>query len=200
EGGRRVAAAAGQRDGVREELPQELGRVLLGAAVRDDAAPAGEDVPPGGAGRAGVGRDDLDAGLDDVLPGPDVLRVALTHDEHDDRLADDALVLARVPVPGDDPGVDEARDVALEREVHVVGLEAVRDGAALVPGGAVRRLPRDALAVLRLGPQLLGRVVARLGHGEPDERERRGLGGAVAARVAAAGPVDGDAGGDGSGR
>src|SRR5690606_25649410 len=112
-------------------------------------------------------------------------------DEHDDRLADDALVLARVPVLGDDPGLDEARDVALEREVHVVGLEAVRDGAALVPGGAVRRLPRDALAVLRLGPQLLGRVVARLGHGEPDERERRGLGGAVAARVAAAGPVDG---------
>ena len=129
---------------------------------------------------AGFGRDDLDAGLDQVVPALDVLGVALTDHEGHDRGGDDALGLVVLPVLGDQAGVDETLHVGLEGEVHDVGVEAALDGAALVAGGAVRRLEGDALAVG--GPlELLedGRV-GRLEHGEADQAEL------VAARVGAA--------------
>ena len=101
--------------------------------------------------------------------------VALADHEHDDGVGDDALVRAVVPVVGDEALVDEAGDVALEREVDVVGVEAGDDGAALVAGGAVGRLQRDARAFGCLGEQRLGGVVGGLRDGEADERQRDGL-------------------------
>ena len=93
------------------------------------------------------------------------------HGEHDDRVGDDALVLVARPVLVHEAGVDEPRDVGLERECDEVGREAGLDGAALVAGGRVRLLEVDALAGGRLlegGDDLLVRL-ARGGVG--DERE-----------------------------
>src|SRR3954468_24077027 len=69
-----------------DELAQigEAGlRVLAAAAL---GAVGGQDVPLRRAGRERVGREDLDARLEQVVPRPDVLRVALADDEADDRL------------------------------------------------------------------------------------------------------------------
>ena len=101
------------------------------------------------------------------------LRVALRHGDDDDRVGHDALGGAAVPVSVDQAGLDQPGDVTLEGEVHVVGLEPVDHGPALVAGGAVGLLPDDALAVGRLGELLLDRVVGLLGHGEADQVQRR---------------------------
>ena len=78
---------------------------------------------------------------DQVVPVLDALRVALADDEHDDRVLDDAVVVVlRLPVVGDDPRVDEPRDVGLEREVDDVGRQAGLDRPRLVAGGAERVL------------------------------------------------------------
>ena len=50
----------------------------------------------------GFGVDHVDARLDQVVPGLDVLRVALADREHHDRVGDDALVLVLVPALVDD--------------------------------------------------------------------------------------------------
>ena len=96
----------------------------------------------------------------------------LRHHDDDDRVGHDALGGAGVPVLGDQAGLDQAGDVALEREVDVVGLEAVDHGAALVAGGAVGLAPSDALAVGGLGELVLDRLVGLLRHGEADEVQR----------------------------
>ena len=58
----------------------------------------------------------------------------------------DALVLAGVPVVGDEARVDELRDVGLDGEVHDVGREPGRDLARLVARRAVGLAERHALA------------------------------------------------------
>ena len=67
----------------------------------------------------GFGRDDLDAGLDQVVPGLDALGVALADHEDHDRGGGDALGVVVLPVVGDQALVDETGHVGLEREVHV---------------------------------------------------------------------------------
>ena len=80
----------------------------------------------------GFGGDDLDAGLGEVGPAGDVLRVALAHDEHDDRVGDVAAVLILVPIGGDEAFLDEPGHVGLQRERDVVGAQPGNDCPALV--------------------------------------------------------------------
>src|SRR3954462_2790296 len=81
---------------VRERLGGRLAELQLRAV-------GGHDVPARATRRERVRRQDLDAGLEQVRPGLDVLRVALAHEEGRDRVGDDALVrLAGGPVGRDE--------------------------------------------------------------------------------------------------
>src|SRR4051794_15365971 len=172
-------------DVLRHELAQvaEAGlRVLAAAALR---AVGGHDVPLRRPRGERVGRQDLDARLEQVVPGVDALRVALAHDEADDRARDEPLRRRVGPRLVDEPGLDEAVHVGRERERDDVGGEAGLHGAALVAGRAERLAERDAAA----GPGLLelrdDLVVDDLRRRVGDERQA-GLG-AAAARAAARG-------------
>src|SRR4051794_37477037 len=103
-----------------DELAQigEAGlRVLAAAAL---GAVGGQDVPLRRAGRERVGRKDLDARLEEVVPGPDVLRIALADDEADDGLRDETLRGRARPLLVDEAGLHEPVHVGLERERHHV--------------------------------------------------------------------------------
>ena len=86
------------------------------------------------------------------------------------------LVVVVLPVLGDEALVDQAGHVGLERVVHVVGLLAGHDGAALVAGGAVRALELDVLAgvgVLEgVEDALVGRLEDREAHDVDRSRQR----------------------------
>src|SRR4051794_27708393 len=173
-----------------DELAQvgEAGlRVLAAAAL---GAVGGEDVPLRRAGRERVGREHLDARLEQVVPRPDVLRVALADDEADDGLRDEPLRGRARPVLVDEAGLHEPVHVGRERERHDVGREARLDGAALVAGGAEGLLERDAGALLRLAERRDDLVVDDLRRGVGDERQLR-LGGRVRGAAAARRPAAG---------
>ena len=133
---------------------------------------------------------DLDAVLDEIVPALDPLRVPLSHHEDDDRVGDHALVLAGIPVGGDDSRLDEARHVRLEREGDDVGLEAGLDGAALLAGARVRLVELDPLAraglveVDQLGVRLARRRVGDEANGAAGFALRRRV---VGRRAAATG-------------
>jgi len=152
--------------------------------------PGAEDVPLRRAGRGRVGRDDLDARLDQVVPALDVLRVALADDEGDHRGGDDAPGVGVVlPAVVHQAGVDEALDVGLEGEVDDVGVEATLDGAGLVTGGAVRRLEGDVLARVGALEVLEDGLVGGFEHRVADDAQR--------VRVGVARATCGGAGGQG---
>ena len=109
------------------------------------------------------------------------------HHEGDHAVGDHALVGARVPVGGDDAGIDESGHVGLEREGHVVGEQACGDGSTLVARGAERGLELDILAGIGglegldgLGIGLTRRGVSDDGHGAGRGHER--VGGAARTR------------------
>ena len=94
------------------------------------------------------------------------------------------------PVLGDQAGRGDLVDVALKRQRHDVGLEAVDDGAGLGAGAAVGLLDGDRLAGLLLPVggegvvvgfvELAGRIVGDVedgGVGEGGDREDRAEGG-----------------------
>src|SRR3954452_24973956 len=88
---------------------------------------AGQEVPLRGAGRERVGRHDLHAGLEEVRPGLDVLRVPLAGDEDDDRLGDEPVRRRLGPVGRHEVGLHEAVDVGREREGDDVGGQPALD-------------------------------------------------------------------------
>jgi hypothetical protein len=112
-------------------------------------AVGGEQVPLRGAGAERVRREHLDAGLEQVVPGADVLRVAFAHDERDHRGGHEPLVLAVLPGRLDEPGVDEPGHVRLGGERDDVGLLAGLDGARLIAGRAEGRLELQPLPLRR---------------------------------------------------
>ena len=136
----------------------------------------------------GFGCDHLDAVLQQVVPGLDVLRVALARREHDDGVGDEAVVLVLVPVRGDLLGLDELVDVRRQRQRDDVGVQAGLDGAGLVAGGAVGLLEADVLAVgglLEGGDDLLVRLLRRrVGDQAEAARAPRGVAAAAAGREA----------------
>ena len=117
-----------------------LAAVALGGVRR-------QQVPLGRAGAQRARGDHLEAGLQQVVPVLDVLRVALADDEGHHRTERDALGGVGVPVLGDLVGLDQPGDVGLDGEVDDVGGLAVDDAARLVAGGAVGRRHGDALAL-----------------------------------------------------
>ena len=74
------------RDDVPEQRLDEGDRLLVRLAEMPLGTVRGEDVPLRDARRERVGGDDLDAGLQEVVPALDVLRVAVTKREDDDRV------------------------------------------------------------------------------------------------------------------
>src|SRR3954447_1493530 len=95
-------------DVLRHELAEvvEAGRRVLAPTAL--GAVRGEDVPLRRARRERVRREDLDARVEEVVPGADVLRIALAHDEADDRARDEALRRLVRPVARHEAGLDEA--------------------------------------------------------------------------------------------
>ena len=110
--------------------------------------------------------DDLDAGLEQVVPVLDVLRLPLrTTSDH--RTEQDALRDVGVPLRRDLAGLHQARDVGFDGEVDDVGGLAVHHGPGLVAGGAVGGGDRDTLAVgvaANAGMILLQPGSHRVGH------------------------------------
>ena len=184
---------------VLEDLLEEVERLLLGLALLQLRAVGGHQVPLRAARRERVRRDDLDVTRDEVVPGLDVLRVALADGEHHDRVGDEPVVLVLVPVRRDESLVDKPRDVRLERERRDVRVEAGDDCVSLVARGAVGLLERDALAVRRLvegGDDLLVRL---LRGGVGDQRQAAAAA-VTTVRVAVGAAARGDPDGEREGR
>src|SRR5215208_1793726 len=85
-----------------EELRQLRPRALRRPCLLQIRAVGGHHVPARAAGGERVGRDHVDALLQEVVPRLDVLRVPVAQDEDDDRARDEAVVPVRVPVARDD--------------------------------------------------------------------------------------------------
>jgi hypothetical protein len=132
---------------------EEQQKLLLGLWPRLAELPpravGGHHVPAGTAGGERVRRDHLDAGLQQVVPAADVLRVAVTDGEDDDRVGDDAAVGLPVPLRIDEARLDELVDVRRQRQRDDVSLQACLDSAGLVARSAVRLGERDVVALRR---------------------------------------------------
>ena len=146
---RGAARARVEHGDVLEELRDVVARLLLVAAgLLQGPGPAGQVVPARAARGLGVGRDDLDARLDQVAPVLDALGVALAHQEDDGRGVGRA-VLRQALLPG---GVEQAAvlgdgvDVVGQGQRHHVGLQPVDDRAGLLARAAVRLLHGHVLA------------------------------------------------------
>jgi hypothetical protein len=94
---------------LRHVVPGLLGRL----ALLELRAVGGHDVPLRAAGGERVRLEHVDALLDHVVPGPDVLRIPLPDHEDHDRLGHEAVVLVLIPVLVDEPGLDQPRHVRL---------------------------------------------------------------------------------------
>src|SRR6266542_4067068 len=157
-----------------EQVRPGLSRGLAGLQLRPVR---GHDVPASSATREGVRRDHGNSALDQLIPGPDLLGVALANDEGDDGLADDALVLPSVPALRDDAGLDELGHVRLERQLDDVCGQAVDHCSGLIARGAVRLGEGNALSGssrLEGGDDLLVRLLRRRVGDERHLRARRG--------------------------
>ncbi|MPM66821.1 hypothetical protein SDC9_113733 [bioreactor metagenome] len=131
----------------------------------------GEQVPLCRAGAERVGRDDVDAGAEQVTPVMDVLRVARADDHHHHRGDRRAVVGPGAPRGVDHAGVHQPGEVGGDGEAHHVGGGAGDDLAGLVAGGPVRTEHGD-LRPLRGGGVRLGEgLEARLGDRERIEVE-----------------------------
>ena len=149
EGRERCTCARVLNGDVLEELQEVRLGLLVGLAGLPPGAVRGHDVPARTTRRERVGSDDLDIRAKEVVPALDLLRVPVAHDEHDDRVRHHALVRLLLPLRIDDVG-HERVDVGSEREGDDVGVEAGLDGPCLLPGGAVRLLEVDVLALRSL--------------------------------------------------
>ncbi len=122
----------------------------------------GEDVPLRRTRRCRVSGDDADAGLDQVVPAGDVLRVAVPDADDDDRIGDRCPWWSWCPSSSRRTS-GRAGHVRPDRERDVVGLLSSRDRLALRTARAVRRREVHALAGRRLVERGRERVVGGLG-------------------------------------
>jgi hypothetical protein len=136
-------------DDVLEQLAEVVrpARRRLAARLR---AVGGQHVPARAARGERVGREDLDARLEQVVPVLMFFGLPLRTTNDDDRVGDDALVSGSSAQSRRRGRLRRARDVGLEREGDDVGLQAGLDGAALVAGGAVGLLKVTPLPAGRL--------------------------------------------------
>src|SRR6185312_1507192 len=157
------------------EPPQVVDRLLVGLAEATLRDVAGEDVPLGDAAGERVDGDRPDAGLEEVVPALDLLRVAVSEAEDDDRVPDDAVVALLVPVPVDETLVDEVVDVVTRVEDDAVGRQAVGHGLTLRRRGAVGRANVDTVPLWGLAELLDQLREDGPGRGVRDEVERHVL-------------------------
>ena len=75
---------------------------------------------------------DLDALLQQIVPGGDPLRVVRTDGQDNNGIGDHPLVLVGIPVLGDETRLHQAGDVWLEGERDDICWETALDGAALL--------------------------------------------------------------------
>src|SRR5215218_8834131 len=168
---------------VAEQLLQ-VGHGLLGRlALLELGAVGRHHVPASPARGERVGGDDLDPWLDQVVPGADVVGVALAGDQDHHRVGDHALVAVGVPVLGDQAGLDQLGHVRLQRQGHHVAGQPVLDRAGLVAGATVGLGEADALAGVGLLEGRDERLIGLPGGGVGDQGQ---LVAARAARPAAA--------------
>ena len=151
EGHRRTPRAGIEHRHVLVEIADEIARLILRAVFLQCVAPRREIVPARAAGGFWIRRDHLDAGLHEVIPSPDALRVALA-DQEDDRGRIGGCVIGQLllPVRRDQPAPRDGVDVIGERKGHDVGLQAVDHRARLRARSAVGLLDLDGLAGLGL--------------------------------------------------
>ena len=142
-----------------------LAAVALGRVRR-------QQVPLCRAGAQRARRDHLEAGLQQVVPVLDVLRVALADDQRNRRAERDALGGVGVPVLGHLVRLDQAGDVGFDGEVDDVGGLAVDDGPGLVTRGAVGRGHGHALALVGGRERRDDLAPARFGHRVGDQGQR----------------------------
>src|SRR5207247_6452609 len=115
------------------ELAQVVDGLLRGPAGTECNAVRGHDVLAGATRGEWVRRDHLDAGLEEVVPRLELLRVAVAYDEHHDGARDHAVIRVLVPARRDEMLLHERGDVGLERERDDVRIESGRDGTAVLP-------------------------------------------------------------------
>src|SRR5918997_787958 len=171
EGRERLAGRLVLHGGVAQDALEEVERLFGRLALLDLGPVGGHEVPLGPAGGERVGRDDLDAVLGEVVPGLDVLGVAVADGEHHDGVGDEALRVVVGPVGVDDPRLDELVDVGREGQRDDVGRQPGLDRAGLVAGSAVGLRELHALA---LGSLVEGRdqlAVRLLGRRVGDQRD-----------------------------
>ena len=164
---------------VSEQLAHVLGgRGLVASRLLQCPRPAREVVPARAARGLRVRCDHRHAGLCEVAPVLDALRVALADQEHDRRGIGRAVVRQpSLPVRRQQLALCRERvDVARQRERDHVGLQAVDHGARLLARAAARLSHRDLLARLRfpvLGEGLVVLVVqfARRVVGHVEQRD-----------------------------
>ena len=111
EGCQRLTRALVENRNVSEELAQILRRFLFALALRELGPVGGHDVPASAAGGEWVGGNDLDAFLQQIVPGGDPLGIVRTNGEDDDGIGHHPFVLVGIPILGDETGLDEPSDV-----------------------------------------------------------------------------------------
>ena len=169
-------------------LREEADDLVAVAVLLRRPRPRREVVPARAAGGLRVRRDHGDAGLGQVAPVLDALRIALAHQEHDRRGVRRAVVRqARLPVGRQQLALLGDRvDVGGERERDHVGLQAVDHRARLLAGAAVRGADLQRLAGLLfplrgelrvdVGVELARRVVGDVEQFDVLRRGRTGQG------------------------
>src|SRR6266516_676084 len=153
------AARAGVQHGniLVEPADKSFGLGFIAAGPAPLKSPGGQIIPARAAGGLGIGRDDRDARLDEVVPVPDAFGIALAHQENNGGGVRGAVVgQAFLPVFGKQSGPFRyGVDVVGQRQRDDIGSESVDDGAGLLAGATVRLL--DGHAVVGLLFPMLGK-------------------------------------------
>ena len=143
------AARAGVEHGDVAVEPAEilLRRPVVAAGLAQRPGPGGQVVPAGAAGGLRVRRDDGDAGLRQVAPVADALRIPLPHQEDDGAGIGRAVVRQPShPVARDQPALGDGVDVVGQRERDDIGRQPIDDRARLPAGPAMRGADAQRLA------------------------------------------------------
>ena len=179
EGRGRSAGAGVEHGDVLEELSQVLNRLgRVAAVVLRGPRPGGKVVPARTAGGLRVGRNDRDAGLDEVAPILDPLGISFAH-EKDNRARVGRAVVRKAFLPVLRHGahlVRERVDVVTQRQGDDIRIQTIHDGARLFAGAAVGLFDGEGVAGLflpmfgeggvELGVKLARRVVGDVEQGD----------------------------------
>ena len=147
EGGGGGAPAGVEHRHVLEDACHQVARLRFGAAFFQHRAPGGQVSVAAVAGGLRVGNHHLDAGLGQVVPGLDALRIAFADQEYHGRVVGRGVVREFLgPVLGDQAAVGQHVDVVGLVHRHHRRFEPVGHRARLLARAAVRLLDDDGVA------------------------------------------------------